>query len=136
MNIKLLKDELEKKFIRSEDKITIFISYSSKNKDVATSIYNGLKVDNFEPKMDSTDFNLSEIPRQIIDKIAKADCLVALISHDSLESDWVIWELFLSMDTKRIFYILLDDSYNSLFNEAQKGRLNDKLEAMIVTWHD
>jgi hypothetical protein len=80
---------------KSLGKLNVFISYSSRDTEVAQKIYNHLSsFDRIKPMLDRIDISPGD---QIVEKVTKmirsAAKLVVLISPSSIRSSWVAFEL-------------------------------------------
>ena len=70
----------------------IFISYSSKNRDIATRLYNDLLCEGYPVWMDKALEEIKEWKPQIEDNLRKSNRFIVLISSHSVKSKWVLHE--------------------------------------------
>jgi hypothetical protein len=70
----------------------IFISYSSKNRNVATRLYEDLLCDGYPVWMDRAIEEVKEWKPQIEDNLRNSTRLIVLISSSSVKSKWVLHE--------------------------------------------
>jgi len=91
----------------------VFISYSHNNMAVAVQVQQFLKTKNIEVLRDEDAMPGGQKIDDFIDNVKKVDCVLAIISKDSLLSPWVIQEIITTLE-KTDKYLLpcqLDDSF-------------------------
>lgn len=97
---------------------TVFLSHSSKDKDVVKRLRDELIKHNVKVWFDETNILAGDSIRNEIDKgISKSDFCLFIVSDNSVTSDWTKYEVnqFLNaFDKKKIIPILLDKSINKL----------------------
>ena len=97
--------------VNKKESAKIFISYSLKDDDFVRKLSNDLSRDGFQVlRQDNVVMVGDNIQEKIIESIHKADFFVAVMSQESLESDWVIKELAIAPESrKKIFPILKEN---------------------------
>jgi len=79
-------------------KARTFISYSHQNMTVAAQVEASLKQQDIEVVIDEKNMTGGQKIDDFIDTIKRVDCVVAIISRDSLLSPWVTKEILVTLD--------------------------------------
>jgi hypothetical protein len=127
----------EKKLLKTAVKpvkAKVFISYSHQNKTVAEQVAASLKQKNFEVFIDVVDMRGGEKISDFIETVKRVDCVLAIISKDSLLSPWVTKEILTTLDeTDR--YLLpcyLDQSFlDAGFVETAGTTVDEKMASLL-----
>jgi len=84
----------------NEIKPNIFISYSSKDTEIADKLYSAIEqLDLFDIKYDKKDINVADvIPEKIRNYIENSNIFILLLSNSSIDSDWVKYEAELAFE--------------------------------------
>jgi hypothetical protein len=91
----------------------VFISYSHLNKDIASQLEKFLKDKNMDIVIDEKAMSGGQRIEDFIDTIRQVDCVLAIISRDSLLSPWVTREIITTLEktNKYLLPCYIDDSF-------------------------
>lgn len=89
----------------------IFISYSSRNKDIATRLYDDLLKEGYPVWIDKALEEIKEWKPQIEDNLRKSNRLIVLISSNSVKSKWVLHEGSMAYALKQLIIPLKIENF-------------------------
>ncbi len=109
---------------------SVFVSYSTRDRDSCTQLRKGLEDQDLDVRVDEQDIEpgaeLRERIRKLIDETRFTVCLV---SRNSLRSVWVIWEVIQLLDDDRFIPARLDDAFLADdFTDRVQDELGERLE--------
>ena len=91
----------------------IFISYSRKNKDIATKLYDDLLLEGYPVWMDKAIEEIKEWKPQIEDNLRKSNRFIVLISSFSVKSSWVLHEGSMAYALKQLIIPLKIEDFGT-----------------------
>lgn len=78
----------------SSSDISVFLSYSRKDKAICEGLHTNLELQGLDVKIDINDIAIGDsIADSISQLIDNSSCSVVVVSENSLQSTWVIWEI-------------------------------------------
>ncbi|NCQ56047.1 toll/interleukin-1 receptor domain-containing protein [Candidatus Parcubacteria bacterium] len=92
----------------------IFISYSSKNRDLAARLYEDLLMEGYPVWMDKALEEVKEWKPQIEDNLRKSNRFIVLISSYSVKSKWVLHEGSIAYALKQLIIPLQIEDFGKL----------------------
>ncbi|NOH03670.1 MAG: TIR domain-containing protein [Chloroflexi bacterium] len=97
--------------LSKKDSAKVFISYSLKDNDFVLKLSNDLSRAGFQVlRLDNVVMVGDNIQDKINESIQKADFFVAVMSKESLESDWVLRELEIAAKSKKKIFPVLKEN--------------------------
>ncbi len=119
----------------------IFISYSHKNADFVTKIYDRLTESGASVWLDKHDIVAGPIKRQVLDALRVHDIVLLVLSADAVhESDWVAHEVKMARKRERkekrdiLCPVALDASWEDKMDDPDWGHLQDKAVLDFSKW--
>lgn len=94
--------------------ISVFLSYSRKDSAICEKLHSNLELQGLDVKIDVEDIPIGESIKDTIARlIANSACSVIVISENSLQSFWVIWEIQQRQEltNTKLIPVYLDKNY-------------------------
>lgn len=116
----------------------VFLSYSRKDDTVCKRLYKDLAQQDLDVRVDFRDLpKLDSVEGGLADLIRQCSATVCIVSRNSLQSPWVIWELMRSFDDAggsrhQLIPVSLDQAYldDRLFDHVQAA-VQGEIEAIV-----
>lgn len=111
---------------------SVFISYSHRDRDQCVLLCEGLKKNGIDVHVDDVSIDPgSSLRDSIRDLIKASDVTICLVSANSLQSLWVIWEICQASPDGKFLPAYLDKEFlrDQFVGEVQR-RVDDRLEAL------
>lgn len=112
----------------------VFISYSHQNKDVAVQVEASLKQKNIEVVIDEESMSGGMKIDDFIETVKRVDCVLAIISRDSLLSPWVTKEILMTLDETDTYLlpVYLDKAFMDAGFGDTAGTIVDEKRAALL----